>query len=74
MADMQNPNGKMRIIIATSTISMGVNIKGYNSNYLIGLFLGGQYMGGIIMGGDIIMGAEKGIETSSNKQQILINN
>ena len=69
MADMQNPNGKMRIIIATSTISMGVNIKGYNSNYLIGLFLGGQYMGG-----DIIMGAEKGIETSSNKQQILINN
>ena len=28
----------------------------------------------IIMGGDITMGAEKGIETSSNKQQILINN
>ena len=46
MADMQNPNEKMRIITATSTISMGVNIKGYNSNYLIGLFLGGQYMGG----------------------------
>ena len=74
MADMQNPNGKMRIIIATSTISMGVNIKGYNSNYLIGLFWADNIWADIIMGGDIIMGAEKGIETSSNKQQILINN
>ena len=74
MADMQNPNGKMRIIIATSTISMGVNIKGYNSNYLIGLFLGGQYMGGHTYGRGHNYGAEKGNETSSNKQKILINN
>jgi superfamily II DNA/RNA helicase len=28
IADMQNPNGSIKILIATSTISMGVNIKG----------------------------------------------
>ena len=75
MADMQNPNGKMRIIIATSTISMGVNIKGYNLvTTLSDFFWADNIWADIIMGGDIIMGAEKGIETSSNKQQILINN
>ena len=32
-ADMQDQNGKIKIIIATSAISMGVNIRGNLKNY-----------------------------------------
>lgn len=34
--DMQNPEGNIRILIATSTISMGVNIRGTEVNPNLG--------------------------------------
>ena len=34
IADMQETDGKLKIIIATSTISMGVNIKGKTINII----------------------------------------